>query len=416
MGQWSASGASCALIRLGRDTELSGADQSLGAIIFGGTHGSLSVARSLGRRGIPVWLIETSRGVAGYSRYVQKRLLWDGPDADRAVDWLIDLADRHHLGRWVLFPAADPETHFIAENHARLSARFRVNTMPWSVLKEAQDKSRLYKHAAELGLAYPKSYLPDAETGSRPMPERFPVVIKPAMREDNNALTVAKAWRADDRQDFERLYGEARKLLPADDIIVQEMIPGGGEVQFSYAALWHRGRPVASMVARRTRQYAVVFGTGTFVETIDKPEIEDVAVRLLSSLDYHGLIEVEFKLDTRDGQYKVLDANTRTWAWIGLGEPAGLDFPWLAWRMEMGDVPELKRGRAGASWRHLPRDILAGVHEIKSGRMTPASRAKSLLRKSTGAVLAFDDPVPGLVDVPLVTPRLLRRVMGRLGA
>jgi D-aspartate ligase len=191
------------------------------------------------------------------------------------------------------------------------------------------------------------------------------------------------------------------------------MIPGGGETQFSYAALWCRGRPVASMVTRRTRQYAVVFGTGTFVETIDKPEIEANAVRILESLDYHGLVEIEFKLDTRDGQYKILDANTRTWAWIGLGEPAGVDFPWLAWRMEMGDAPELKRGRAGASWRHLPRDILASLHEVKAGRMTAASLVKSLFSGSTGAVLAFDDLLPGIVDVPLVTPRLLRRLIGR---
>ncbi|MGE4248574.1 MAG: ATP-grasp domain-containing protein [Parvibaculaceae bacterium] len=414
MGQWSASGASGALMGLETGSELGETDQPLGAIIFGGTHGSLSVARSLGRRGIPVWLIETGRGVAGFSRYVQKRLRWDGPDSAGAVDWLIDLADRHGLGRWLLYPAADPETHFVAANHERLSVRFRVNTMPWRILETAQDKSLLYKRAAELGLAYPKSYMPDAETGAGPSPERFPVVIKPAMRESDNPLTTAKAWRADDAQSYARLYNEARKYLPAEDIVVQEMIPGGGEVQFSYAALWHRGRPVASMVTRRTRQYAVVFGTGTFVETIDKPEIEDVAVRLLKSFAYHGLVEVEFKLDTRDGQYKVLDANTRTWAWIGLGEPAGVDFPWLAWRMEMGDVPELKRGRAGASWRHLPRDILAGLHEVRSGRMSAGALVDSLLRKSTGAVLAFDDPVPAFVDVPLVTPRLLRRVMRRL--
>ncbi len=392
-----------------------GTHRPLGAIIFGGTHGSLSVARSLGRRGIPVWLVETGRSVASFSRYVEKRLVWTGPENPQALRWLIDLADRHGLNGWVLYPAADAETRFIAENHDALSRRFGIITLPWNVLRVAQDKSLLYKRAEELGLAFPRSYVPDAAAGDGPDPDRFPVVIKPTTREDNNALTIAKAWRADDRESYHKLYGEARRLMLAEDIVVQEMIPGGGETQFSYTGLWHEGTPIASMVVRRTRQYALAFGTGTFVETIDKPEIEDIANRLLGSLAYHGLVEAEFKFDTRDGQYKVLDVNTRVWTWIGLGEEAGVDFPWLAWRMATGDLPPMARGRAGASWRYLPRDILAGILEIGAGTMKAGDFIRSLARKSAGATFAGDDLLPGLVDVPLVVARLTRRFLGARG-
>ncbi|MGE3871875.1 MAG: ATP-grasp domain-containing protein [Parvibaculaceae bacterium] len=387
-----------------------GAHRKSGAIILGGTHGSLSVARSLGSRGIPVWLIETSRSLAGFSRYVEKRLTWDGPEAHGALDWLFDLAERHDIGSWILFPAADPETRFIAENHARLASRFRLTTLPWDILKQAQDKNLLYQRAAELGLAHPKSYYPDTLSGI-PNPERFPVVIKPTMREDNNPLTAAKAWRADNQADYERLYREARRFLPLADIVVQEMIPGTGETQFSYTGLWHRGRPIASMIARRTRQYALTFGTGTFVEAVDNPEIEEIAVRLLESFDYHGLVEAEFKYDERDGLYKVLDVNTRIWTWIGLGEAAGVDFPWLAWRAEMGDVPEAARGRPGASWRYLPRDVLAGVLEMRSGTSSVGDFLTSFLRKSAAASFAWDDPLPGLVDLPLAFLRIFPRLI-----
>lgn len=384
----------------------------LGAIIFGGTHGSLSVARSLGRRGIPVWLVETGHSVASFSRYVEKRLVWNGPENPQALGWLIDLADRHGLEGWVLYPAADAETRFVAENHDTLSRRFGVITLAWNVLRLAQDKSLLYKRAEELGLAFPRSYVVDAAAGDGPNPDRFPVVIKPTTREDNNALTIAKAWRADDRESYQKLYGEARRLMPAEDIVVQEMIPGGGETQFSYTGLWRKGTPIASMLVRRTRQYALAFGTGTFVESIDKPEIEDIANRLLGSLGYHGLVEAEFKFDSRDSQYKVLDVNTRVWTWIGLGEEAGVDFPWLAWRMETGDLPQMIRGRAGASWRYLPRDILAGMLEIRAGNMKARDFIQSLSRKSASATFAGDDLLPGLVDLPLVALRLARRFLG----
>jgi D-aspartate ligase len=389
-----------------------GAHRNSGAIILGGAHGSLSVARSLGRRGIPVWLIETGRSLVGFSRYVETRLTWEGPEHESALDWLLGVADRHDIGSWLLFPAADPETRFIAENHERLASRFRLITLPWDILKQAQDKNLLYQRAAELGLAYPKSYHPDGMTGI-PITERFHVVIKPTMREDDNPLTAAKAWRADNQADYERLYREARRFLSPEDIVVQEMIPGNGETQFSYTGLWSKGRPIASMLARRTRQYALTFGTGTFVETVDNPEVEDVAVRLLRSFAYDGLVEAEFKFDERDGLYKVLDVNTRVWTWIGLGEAAGVDFPWLAWRVGMGDVPETVHGRPGASWRYLPRDILAGMLEIRSGASSVGDFLTSLLRKSAAASFALDDPLPGLVDLPLVAPRLLRQVVTR---
>lgn len=399
----------------GTENELSelGPRPEAGAIILGGTQGSLSVARSLGRRGIRVWLVETSRSVAGFSRYVEKRIAWAGPEAPEAADWLISLADRHGLGRWVVYVAADAETRFVAENHARLASRFRLITLPWDVLRQLQDKSLLYKRAADLGLAYPRSYVPDSEAGNGPTPDRFPVIIKPTTRETNNALTTAKAWRADDREQYLRLYGEARRLLPAEDIVVQEMIPGGGEAQFSYTGLWHEGTEVASMPARRTRQFTLSFGTGTFVETIDKPEIEKVARRLLESLGYHGLVEAEFKFDARDGEYKVLDVNTRVWTWIGLGAEAGVDFPWLAWQMATGDVPAPARGRAGASWRYLSRDILAELLEIRAGTMTLAGFLKSFGRRSAHAIFAGDDPLPALVDIPLIARRLIRRLLGR---
>ena len=42
-----------------------------GALVVGGAHVSIAVARSLGRRGIPVWLL-ASHPLPRFSRYVQR--------------------------------------------------------------------------------------------------------------------------------------------------------------------------------------------------------------------------------------------------------------------------------------------------------------------------------------------------------
>ena len=113
----------------------------------------------------------------------------------------------------------------------------------------------------------------------------------------------------------------------------EELIPGGGEAQFSFALLCAHGRVLAWTVARRTRQYPVNFGAGsTLVETVDNPAIEQPARRLLAAISYSGLVELEFKVDPRTGQAKLLDINARTWLWHMVARRAGVDFPYLTWQ------------------------------------------------------------------------------------
>src|SRR5262249_6354933 len=156
------------------------------------------------------------------------------------------------------------------------------------------------------------------------LPLPFPLVLKPTVRTVENAFTLAKAWRADDHATLLARYDAAEALVGADAIVVQELIPGAGEAQYSYAVVCDRGKPVAELVARRRRQYPVEFGyTSTFVETVDCPEVEDAGRRLLASLDYTGIAEVEFKRDDRDGRCKLLDVNARIWTWGQIGAAAG---------------------------------------------------------------------------------------------
>ena len=52
----------------------------------------------------------------------------------------------------------------------------------------------------------------------------------------------------------------------------------------------------------------------------------------MRAINYYGLVELEYKLDPRDGQYNLLDVNGRTWGYHTLGPGAGVDFPYLLFR------------------------------------------------------------------------------------
>jgi D-aspartate ligase len=94
-----------------------------GAVILGGAHGSLAVARSLGRRGIPVWFVTHDHPIAKYSRYVVRSFDWPGPSHEDAARWLVEFAAKHKLDRWVLFAGGDEEVRLIAPHHAVMGNR-----------------------------------------------------------------------------------------------------------------------------------------------------------------------------------------------------------------------------------------------------------------------------------------------------
>ena len=264
-----------------------------GALIIGGAHGALAMARSLGRRSIPVAFITSDNVIAKFSRYVRLSEDWPGPTGPDAAKYLLDIGRRYNLAGWLLLPGGDAEAELIAHNRSELATFFRIVTPDWETARWALDKHLTYERAAALGIAYPQSYAVSARRSVDQLDCRFPLVLKPATHREINALTLAKAWRINNRAELLARYDQAVTAAGGKEIVLQELIPGGGDAQFSYAAIWNRGQPVASLVAQRTRQFPIEFGyTSTFVETVENAAVEEAAVRFLKSLDYSGLAEI----------------------------------------------------------------------------------------------------------------------------
>lgn len=381
-----------------------------GGLILGGAHGGLAMARSLGRHGIPVGFVTEDSLITKFSRYVEFTKRWSGAQSDNAAAELFEIGRRQGLAGWVLLPGGDAETLMITRHRDELASFFRVTTPESNTAQWALDKHLTYQRAAELGIAFPRSYRPVSRQEVADLDCRFPLVLKPATHSEANAFTLGKAWRVDDKAELLARYDEAVAAGGAGNVVVQELIPGGGERQFSYAALWDRGEPVASLVARRLRQYPIEFGyTSTFVETTENAAVELAAVRFLKSLEYSGLVEIEFKYDRRTQQYLLLDVNVRSWTWIALGRRAGLDFPYMLWQQATGQPVTADRARAGVAWMHLSRDFVAGLQEVKAGRISPMDYLRTLRVATEFAAFAPDDPLPGIVDLPLVASRVVTR-------
>jgi D-aspartate ligase len=387
-------------------------DSSRGALLIGGDSRALGIARSLGRRDIPVWAIdEGDYLLARHSRYVRRSLPWPERESEVGqVAYLTALADRHGLAGWTLFATSDETAALVARHHGALAQRFRLTTPPWEQTRLAYDKRLTYELADSLGIGAPRTSHPRDRAELAGIELDFPCILKPSAKRDLNRFTNDKAWPAASREELLARYEEACTLVAPDEVMVQELIPGGGEAQFSFGAACVEGRPLGSIVARRSRQYPVAFGrSSSFVETVDAPEVERDGRRLLEAIGYTGLVEVEFKRDPRNGQLKVLDVNPRLWTWFTLGARAGVDFPYLGYQIANGEEPAEARARPGVRWVRMATDVLAAATELRQGRLSPGAYLRSLRPPIEYAVFAADDPRPLASAVPSLVSRMLRR-------
>jgi predicted ATP-grasp superfamily ATP-dependent carboligase len=157
------------------------------------------------------------------------------------------------------------------------------------------------------------------------------------------------------------------------------------------------------MVARRQRQHPHEFGrASTYVETVDNPELEKVSERYLKAMNYYGLVEIEYKLDAKDGLFKLHDVNPRTWGYHSLGYAAGVDFPYLLFADQLGTPISRVRGKVGMRWVRLVTDLPSSLLDIIAGRLAIREYLHTMRAGWTEAVFSLSDPLPGIAELALL--------------
>ncbi|MGZ3616423.1 MAG: carboxylate--amine ligase [Ktedonobacteraceae bacterium] len=384
-----------------------------GAVLLGSDFKALGVARSLGEKGIPSIVVDNKPRSAWFSRYVVKRFQWHSQmDDPEFVSFLLHMGKQHHLEQWVLFPMQDEAVQLVAYNTQLLAQIYTLVTQEWDIVQWANDKRRTYQMAQEIGVPFPITCYPAHEDDLMNLNIPFPTIIKPAISTRLQYSIHLKALPVQSREELLLQYRRAIEVIHPHEVMVQEIIPGGGGSQYSFAAFCKEGRILSSMTARRTRQYPIDYGLGSsFVEALPVPALQEFSEKLLEYMHVTGMVEVEFKFDERDQHYKLLDINLRPWGWHTLCIACGLDFPYIQYCDALGidHNSTATPSRYDYHWIRFLTDIPAGVQEIRAGITTPGRYVLSLLGKTEFSVLDWRDPLPALGDFMVALSRVLKK-------
>jgi predicted ATP-grasp superfamily ATP-dependent carboligase len=326
-------------------------------ITDGDNRAALAVTRSLGERGHEVVVGERTRhSLAGSSRHAARSFVYPDPGREETafLDTVHDATERHRIN--VLLPVSDITTMLIAAHRSLWEPSCAVPFAPEGSLLRAADKLDTLRTAERLGVPVPRSWVIASAFDHPPSGLEYPIVLKPyRSRVRTNVGWQSCSVRYALSEASLRL--ELSRRPPHEfPIILQERVTGPGIGVFM---CFDRGRPIAAFSHRRLREKPPSGGVSVLCESIAMdPMLQAHAERLLSELAWHGVGMVEFKVDPRDGQAKLMEINGRFWGSLQLAIDAGVDFPALLVDLAVGRAPaSTSVYRAGVRNRWLWGDI-----------------------------------------------------------
>jgi predicted ATP-grasp superfamily ATP-dependent carboligase len=323
----------------------------------------LATIRLLGRAGVPVVALDHHTWALGFrSRYARHVLVADPlTERERFVESLVQLGDL--LGQpGPIFAGHDEQLNAIASNRDRLGGRFLYPFPPWELLERVQRKRFQLEQAEAVGVPIPATAYPTSATDAVAAGSAmgYPVLVKPSAPEGFKRRFRRQAFRCSSASELERTFADAEPFGP----MVQEFIPGADSELYTFGSyIAEDGTALGLFCGRKLRQTPPGVGTCRLGEAVWVDDVVVQGLRLLQKIGLHGISQVEFKRDDRDGRFKLMEVNPRLWKWHGLAAACGVNLPLIAYRDLLGERPEPVRmlgegKRWGIVLQHRERPLL----------------------------------------------------------
>jgi len=379
-------------------------------VIDGETNAGLAVVRSLGRKGIEVDVgARTSLAPSFFSKYRKRSFVYTNPEKNVKgfVKDLLKILEKKDYE--MLIPCSDFTIVPISLYRKFFEEKVNLALPRNKLLRISWSKSKILRIARKIGILTPKTFFISKveELEKIKGKIKYPVVIKPESSKYlfKNQLIDMQVNYANN---FEELKQNFKKLFVGKKPpLIQEVIKGYG---LGFFALCKDGRIKAFFMHKRLREVSVDRGASTLRESIWNEEIKDYGSKLLKKIKWNGVAMVEFKMDEKENKPKLMEVNGRFWNSLPLAIKAGVDFPYLLYKLiKEGDVETVSSYKVGVKSRWLSGDtyrlikILKGNYNKNLFREPLTKTLKDYL-KFWGKdlyydIFTFDDIKPAFVDL-----------------
>jgi predicted ATP-grasp superfamily ATP-dependent carboligase len=351
------------------------------AIVLGSHTIGLGLIRGLGEKGVPVFCLYYEKKDMGYvSKYVRESRFVAHPEwnQEEFISSLCQLKGKAPGA--VVFPGDDATLKAVSRHKDFLNASYRLACPEWEIAEKCIDKKQTYLIAEELGIPHPvtrdASSMESALEAAGTM--RLPCLLKPRQShiffEKFKKKAIVVQRKEEVRPAFRMCTEEGQ------DVMVQEYIPGGDSEGVNYNSFYVGGKPLVEFTSRKCRLSYPGFGVPRVVRSERIPEILNPARKLLGAMKYTGYSCVEFKRDTRDGVYKLLEINARHNRSGILSTRCGINFPFIEYQSHVnGAIPKPATFKEGVHWIDEISDLVNTLRYYREERYSASQYVRPYL-------------------------------------
>ena len=365
------------------------------AVIVGADADGLGIARSLGKAGVPVIMVDTNARRPGmHSRYARPFVVkaLSGPGL---IDGLLTLRESIDQSP-MLFLTDDRQVRSVSEHRAQWAGTFRIRLPEPDCIRQLLHKLTFQRLAERHGFPVPRAIGVHSEKDFLDFSElQFPAVIKPGNKEIFFGSKAPRAQKVRSREEAETV---CRLILrEAPDLIVQEWIEGSeSDIYFCLQYRGDNGLTVSSFTGRKLRCWPPQ--TGSTASCTVAPEAESelrgLTKAFFDKAEFVGMCSMEFKQDRRTGKFFMIEPTVGRTDWQEeVAIINGINIPLAAYCYEFGlPQPLSEEIHRPLTWTYPPsylRSIVRStlVTDSYSDRRPSAGKVKSPCWSS-------DDPVP----------------------
>lgn len=361
--------------------------------------GALAIMRSLGSLGVPLYGFDENPKAPGLlSRYCGNRFVhaFDENNPEPYIEAVLRLG-KTLGGKAILIPTSDVLSTMVAQNRERLEPYFRFQDNSPALIDRLVSKKTMFTLALEQDVPTPTTLFPQNRGDVEAMLPKisFPIMLK-AIHGDRLERRTGKKMV---------IIGSAEELLNAYDaledpeepnLMVQELIPGDDDQVYIFNGYFDANSDcLAAFTGHKVRQIPIHTGAASLGECRWNEEVATLTMRFMKNIGYQGILDIGYRLDPRDGKYKVLDINPRVGQAFRLfvGE-AGMDVI-RALYLDLTDqrVPADKP-REGRRWMIEDYDIISSIRYYQEGSLGFVEWIRSFRRLEEGAWFNWRDWAP----------------------
>lgn len=292
-------------------------------------HGGLGVVRTLGRAGVAVDAVVESRNApTARSRYLRKPFVWatsGREDPEQVAARLVEIG--MCLERPVLITTDDEAASLVCTHADALKEHFRFLSPPAPLTHRLASKRGLYEICRTNGVETPSTRFPRwrSDVMAAAAEIGYPLVVKNVDPwERLRSPAVDRTTLVADSMQLRRLVGG---WPGRPEVLLQEYIPRAASQDWVFHGCFDRNsRCIAGFTGQKLRSWPPHAGVTTHALMTRDVTVAELSIGLAARIGYQGIADLDWRLDTRDGRYRLLDFNPRVGAQFRLFEDAaGID-------------------------------------------------------------------------------------------